>query len=63
MFNRIPFMVGWLQKLGDVAEAVCQFLESVRVPNNIPSNNQTMTYDSKGQSNITWDKRHPLHNR
>ena len=41
MFNRIPFMVGWLQKLGDVAEAVCQFLESVRVPNNIPSNNQT----------------------
>lgn len=41
MFNRIPFMVGWLQKLGDVAEGVCQFLESVRVPNNIPSNNQT----------------------
>ena len=41
MFNRIPFMVGWLQKLGDVAEAVCQFLDSVRVPNNIPSNNQT----------------------
>ena len=41
MFNRIPFMIGWLQKLGDVAEAVCQFLDSVRVPNNIPSNNQT----------------------
>ena len=41
MFNRIPFMVGWLQKLGDVAEAVCQFLDCVRVQNNIPSNNQT----------------------
>ena len=41
MFNRIPFMVGWLQKLGDVAETVCQFLDSVRVQNNIPSNKQT----------------------
>ena len=41
MFNRIPFMVGWLQKMGDVAETVCQFLDSVRVQNNIPSNNQT----------------------
>lgn len=40
MFNRIPFMVGRLQKLGDVAEAVCQFLDSVRVQNNIPSNDQ-----------------------
>jgi hypothetical protein len=41
MFNQIPFMVGWLQKLGDEAEAVCQFLESVRVPNNVPSNTKT----------------------
>ena len=41
MFNRIPFMVGWLQKLGAVAEAICQFLDSVRVQNNIPSNDPT----------------------
>lgn len=41
MFNQIPFMVGWLQKLGEVAEAVCQFLDSVRVQNHIPSNNKT----------------------
>ena len=38
MFNRYPFMVGWLQKLGDVANSVCQFLDGVRVQNNIPSN-------------------------
>ena len=38
MFNRYPFMVGWLQKLGEVANSVCQFLDGVRVQNNIPSN-------------------------
>ena len=38
MFNRYPFMVGWLQKLGDVANSVCQFLDGVRAQNNIPSN-------------------------
>ena len=38
MFNRYPFMVGWLQKLGDVANSVCQFLDGARVQNNIPSN-------------------------
>ena len=38
MFNRYPFMVGWLQKLGDVANSVCQFLDGVRTQNNIPSN-------------------------
>lgn len=38
MFNRYPFMVGWLQKLGEVANSVCQFLDGVRAQNNIPSN-------------------------
>lgn len=38
MFNRYPFMVGWLQKLGNVANSVCQFLDGVRAQNNIPSN-------------------------
>ena len=38
MFNRYPFMVGWLQKLGDVANSVCQFLDGVRAQNNIPTN-------------------------
>ena len=38
MFNRYPFMVGWLQKLGDVANSVYQFLDGVRAQNNIPSN-------------------------
>ena len=38
MFNRYPFMVGWLQKLGDVANSVCQFLDGVRAQNKIPSN-------------------------
>ena len=38
MFNRYPFMVGWLQKLGDVANSVCQFLDGVKAQNNIPTN-------------------------
>lgn len=41
MFNRYPFMVGWLQKLGDVANSVCQFLDGVRTQNNIPSNSKS----------------------
>ena len=38
MFNQIPFMVGWLKELGNVAENVCQFLNAVKEKNKIPSN-------------------------
>ena len=33
MFNQIPFMVGWLKELGNVAESVCQFLNAVKEKN------------------------------
>ena len=38
MFNQIPFMVGWLKELGNVAESACQFLNAVKEHNKIPSN-------------------------
>lgn len=38
MFNQIPFMVNWLKELGNVAESVCQFLNTVKEKNKIPSN-------------------------
>ena len=38
MFNQIPFMVGWLKELGNVAESVCQFLSAVKEHNKIPFN-------------------------
>ena len=38
MFYQIPFMVGWLKELGNVAESVCQFLNAVKEKNKIPSN-------------------------
>ena len=38
MFNHIPFMVGWLKELGNVAENICQFLNAVKEKNKIPSN-------------------------
>ena len=41
MFNQIPFMVGWLGELSNVAEGVCQFLEAVKEKNRIPSNPQS----------------------
>ena len=41
MFNQTPFMVNWLKELGNVAENVCQFLNSVKEPNSIPTNNKT----------------------
>lgn len=41
MFNQIPFMVNWLKELGNVAENVCQFLNSVKEPDIIPTNNKT----------------------
>lgn len=41
MFNQIPFMVGWLGELSNVAESVCQFLEAVKEKNKIPSNPQS----------------------
>ena len=41
MFNQIPFMVNWLKELGNVAENACQFLNSVKEPNSIPTNNKT----------------------
>ena len=37
MFNQIPFMVGWLKELGNVAENICQFLNAVKEKNKIPS--------------------------
>ena len=36
MFNQIPFMVGWLKKLGNVADSVCQLLNTVKEQNKIP---------------------------
>lgn len=41
LFNQIPFMVGWLKELGNVAESICQFLNAVREQNKIPSNNKS----------------------
>lgn len=41
MFNQIPFMIGWLKELGNVAESVCQFLNVVREQNKIPSNDKS----------------------
>ena len=41
MFNQIPFMVGWLKELGNVAESVCQFLSAVKEQNKIPSNDKS----------------------
>ena len=41
IFNQIPFMVGWLKELGNVAESVCQFLNAVKEKNKIPSNPKT----------------------
>lgn len=41
MFNQIPFMIGWLKELGNVAESVCQFLNAVREQNKIPSNDKS----------------------
>jgi hypothetical protein len=41
MFNQIPFMVGWLKELGNVAESVRQFLNAVKEKNKIPSNPQS----------------------
>lgn len=38
MFNQIPFMVGWIKELGNVAESICQFLNTVKEQNKIPSN-------------------------
>ena len=37
----LPFMVGWLGELSNVAEGVCQFLEAVKEKNRIPSNPQS----------------------
>ena len=47
MFTQIPFMVGWLKELGNVAESVCQFLNAVREQNKIPSNDKSDKYDCK----------------
>ena len=41
MFNQIPFMVGWLKELGNVAESVCQFLNTAKEQNKIPSNDKS----------------------
>lgn len=41
MFNQIPFMVGWLKELGNVAESVCQFLNVAKEQNKIPSNDKS----------------------
>ena len=41
MFNQIPFMVGWLKELGNVAESVCRFLNAAKEQNKIPSNDKS----------------------
>ena len=41
MFNQIPFMVGWLKELGNVAESICQFLNAAKEQNKIPSNDKS----------------------
>ena len=41
MFNQIPFMVGWLKELGNIAESVCQFLNAAKEQNKIPSNDKS----------------------
>jgi hypothetical protein len=41
MFNQIPFMIGWLKELGNVAESVCQFLNAAKEQNKIPSNDKS----------------------
>ena len=41
MFNQIPFMVGWLKELGNVAESVCQFVNAAKEQNKIPSNDKS----------------------
>ena len=41
MFNQIPFMVGWLKELGNVAESVCQFLNAAKEQNKIPYNDKS----------------------
>lgn len=41
MFNQLPFMIGWLKELGNVAESVCQFLNAVREQNKILSNDKS----------------------
>lgn len=41
MFNQIPFMVGWLKELGNVAESVCLFLNAAKEQNKIPSNDKS----------------------
>ena len=38
MFNQIPFMIGWLKELGNMAENVCQFLNAIKEQNKLPSN-------------------------
>lgn len=52
MFNQIPFMVGWLGKLANVAKGVCQFLEAVKEKNKIPSPPSPKKNDCKSQSHI-----------
>lgn len=37
LFNQIPFMAGWFHKLRPVAEAVSDFLTTVREQNRVPS--------------------------
>lgn len=38
---QVPFMVGWLKELGNIAESVCQFLNAVKEKNKIPSNEKS----------------------
>ena len=37
MFNQVPFMAGWFHKLRPIAEAVSDFLTTVREQNRVPS--------------------------
>ena len=70
MFNQIPFMVGWLGELSNVAEGVCQFLEAVKEKNRIPSNlnpkkmiakAKAISYGINDLRYITGESKHKKH--
>ena len=63
MFNQIPFMVGWLKELGNVAENVCQFLNAVKEKIKFCLTQTPKKNDCESQSHIARYKRHPLHYR
>lgn len=47
MFNHIPFMVDWLKRLGQLADRLCEFLNSVKEHNTIPHTKKEIDDDSQ----------------